>query len=142
MKAARGEPGPAAWLLRLARTRRAGRWIGWIFAHMSFAIPVKRLRETGTLLAFYHPRPAYPIHVLIVPKRAWGSLMELESSDAAFLRDLFETVQALVRELGLDAGGYRLIANGGEFQDVAQVHFHLVGGEQSAVSRQLSALKE
>ena len=31
---------------------------------MSFAIPVKRLRETETLLAFYHPKPAYPFHVI------------------------------------------------------------------------------
>ena len=121
----------SGWLLRLARTRRAGRWMGWVFAHMSWAIPVQRLRETGTLLAFYHPQPAYPVHILIVPKRAWGSLLELESSDGAFLRDLVETVQALVRELGLDAGGYRLIANGGEFQDAAQLHFHLVGGKLS-----------
>lgn len=38
-------------LARLAR-RPTGRAIaGWVFAHMSFAIPVRRLRETDTLLA-------------------------------------------------------------------------------------------
>jgi histidine triad (HIT) family protein len=108
--------------------------LGWVFAHMSWAIPVKRLRETDTLLAFYHPRPAYPVHILIVPKRAWGTLLDLEASDSAFLRDLVETIQALVRELGLDVGGYRLIANGGDFQDAVQLHFHLVGGELKAES--------
>jgi diadenosine tetraphosphate (Ap4A) HIT family hydrolase len=51
--------------------------IGWIFAHMSFAIPVKRLRETETLMAFYHPKPAYPFHVLLVPKKAIASLRSL-----------------------------------------------------------------
>jgi hypothetical protein len=29
--------------------------IGWVFTYMSFAIPVNRLRETKTLIAF-HPR--------------------------------------------------------------------------------------
>jgi histidine triad (HIT) family protein len=128
-----GERKWIGWLLRLARTRRMGRCIRWVFEHMSFAIPVKRLRETDTLLAFHHPNPAYSVHILIVPKRAWGSLLELESNDSAFLRDLIETVQILVRDLGLDAGSYRLIANGGGFQDVAQLHFHLVSGTPPAV---------
>lgn len=92
---------------------------------MSFAIPVKRLRETKTLMAFRHPKPSYPFHVLIVPKKAVASLMELDASDAAFLADLYSTVQSLVEEFKLPA--YRLIVNGGEFQDVPQLHFHLAG---------------
>ncbi len=91
---------------------------------MSFAIPVKRLRETDTLMAFRHPKPSYPFHVLIVPKKAVASLMELDSSDAAFLADLYSSAQSLVEEFKLPA--YRLIVNGGEFQDVPQLHFHLI----------------
>ncbi|MBV6397300.1 MAG: hypothetical protein HFACDABA_02910 [Anaerolineales bacterium] len=91
---------------------------------MSFAIPVKRLRETGTLMAFYHPTPSYPFHVLIVPKKAIASLTELDPNDAAFLADLYSTVQHLVNEFKLPA--YRLIVNGGEFQEVPQLHFHLI----------------
>jgi len=70
--------------------------IGWIFAHMSFAIPVKRLRETETLLAFYHPKPAYQFHVLLVPKKSVTSLKEFDSRDSVFLTDLYSTVQSLV----------------------------------------------
>ncbi|MEZ4510613.1 MAG: hypothetical protein R3C62_01950 [Chloroflexota bacterium] len=39
---------------------------------MSFLIPVQRLRETATLLAFHHPKPSYPLHILLVPKRPLG----------------------------------------------------------------------
>ena len=98
--------------------------IGWIFAHMSFAIPVKRLRETETLLAFYHPKPAYQFHVLLVPKKSVTSLKEFDSRDSVFLTDLYSTVQSLVDEFQLAA--YRLIVNGGEYQDFPQLHFHLV----------------
>jgi histidine triad (HIT) family protein len=98
--------------------------IGWIFAHMSFAIPVKRLHETETLMAFYHPKPAYPFHVLLVPKKAVPSLKDLDSTDTSFLIDLYSTVQNLVDEFQLPA--YRLIVNGGEFQDFPQLHFHLI----------------
>jgi histidine triad (HIT) family protein len=99
-------------------------WIGWIFAHMTFAIPVKRLRETKTLLAFYHPKPAYPFHVLLVPKKAVASLKDLDPTDISFLTDLFSAVQGLVNEFQLPA--YRLIINGGEYQDFPQLHFHLI----------------
>ncbi|NJM39812.1 MAG: HIT domain-containing protein [Anaerolineae bacterium] len=96
---------------------------------MSFVIPVHRLRETHTLIAFYHPKPSYAVHILLVPKRAVFSLMALAPDDAAFLTDLMTTVQSLVRELNLELAGYRLIANGGEYQDVPQLHFHLVSGQ-------------
>ncbi len=108
----------------ILRNRWLARFVRWVFAHMSFAIPVKRLRETSTLMAFRHPKPAYPFHVLIVPKKEVASLTELDPSDTAFLADLFSTVQSLVAEFQLPA--YRLIVNGGEFQDVPQLHFHLV----------------
>ncbi|RPJ23768.1 MAG: HIT domain-containing protein [Chloroflexi bacterium] len=98
--------------------------IGWIFAHMNFAIPVKRLRETETLMAFHHPKPSYPFHVLLLPKKAVVSLKEFDPTDTAFLTDLYSTVQSLVNEFHLPA--YRLIVNGGEYQDFPQLHFHLI----------------
>ena len=91
---------------------------------MSFAIPVKRLRETDTLVAFFHPKPSYPFHVLLVPKKAVASLQEFDSTDTAFLADLYSTVQSLVKKFQLPA--YRLVVNGGEYQDFPQLHFHLI----------------
>ena len=110
-------------------------WIGWIFAHMSFALPVKRRRETETLLAFYHPKPAYPFHVLLVPKKAVRSLDKLNARDTTFLSDLYSTVQSLVDEFQLAEGAYRLIVNGGKYQDFPQLHFHLVSDVETGSSR-------
>lgn len=115
-----------ATLLRLARSPVARFFIGWIFAHMSFALPLQRLRETETLVAFHHPKPAYPTHILIVPKKALRSLADIGETDSAFLADLFQTAQSLVAELQLESAGYRLIVNGGKYQDVPQLHFHLI----------------
>jgi len=91
---------------------------------MSFVIPVKRLRETDTLMAFFHPKPVYPFHVLLVPKKAVASLKDLDPTDTVFLVDLYSTVQSLVNEFELPA--YRLIVNGGEYQGFPQLHFHLI----------------
>ncbi len=101
---------------------------GWLFAQMSFALPVQRLRETPNLIAFRHPKPAYAFHVLIVPKKAVASLADLDPADTAFLADLYATAQSLVQEFQLTA--YRLVVNGGEYQDFPQLHFHLISDVQ------------
>ena len=115
-------------LFSLARAPLAGFSIGWLFAYMSFLIPLQRLRETQTLLAFHHPKPGHRVHILIVPKKAIASIRDLTPADGPFLADLFQTVQSLVAELGLESAGYRLVVNGGAYQDVPQLHFHLISG--------------
>jgi histidine triad (HIT) family protein len=93
---------------------------------MSVLIPLHRLRETGALMAFHHPQPRYPLHILILPKREIASLLEITSADQQFLMDLFACVRELVIEFELEEKGYRLIANGGAFQDFPHLHFHLI----------------
>ncbi len=113
-------------ITRLASLPFIQKSIGWIFSHMSFALPVKRLRETKSLIAFYHPNPTYKVHILLVPKKSIASLSELAPADQDFLAELFQCVQSLVAELHLEEAGYRLIVNGGKYQQIPQLHFHLV----------------
>jgi histidine triad (HIT) family protein len=103
--------------------------IRWMFRHMSFAIPVKRLRETSTLIAFHHPQPSYPFHILLTAKRPYSSFMDLPITDTTFMRELILTVQSLITEFKLEDSGYRLITNGGIYQDIPQLHFHLISDE-------------
>jgi histidine triad (HIT) family protein len=118
-------------LLRLARTHLGRFLVGFLFAHMSQFLPVDRLAETGTLIAFRHPQPTYPFHVLIVPKKQVVSLEALDPADSNFLSDLYATVQKLAKQFDLGAEGYRLIVNGGKFQDIPQLHFHLISDHQT-----------
>lgn len=84
---------------------------------------MQRLRETDTLIAFHHPQPSYPFHVLLVPKQAYASLLDVPPQATDFMSELSETIQSLVREFHLESGGYRLITNGGPYQDVLHVPF-------------------
>jgi len=113
---------------KIKRYPAAQKALGWSFEHLSFLIPAKRLKETPSLIAFQHPKPCYEVHILLVPKRSLASLMDLKDNDADFLADLVMTTQELVKELDLEPKGYRLIVNGGENQDIPQLHFHLVSG--------------
>lgn len=116
-----------ALLLCLARSPVAGWLIAFILAHAAFLLPAERLYETRSLLAFRHPQPSYAVHILLVPRRRLANLTAIGAEDAEFLHDLFAAVRHLVATLDLEPGGYRLIANGGAYQDVPHLHFHLVG---------------
>jgi len=119
-------------LFSVARSRIGETIARFGFARLPGALPVQRLAETERVIAFYHPRPSYPVHVLLVPKRAVKSLMHLRADELAITADVVTLAQRLVRELGLQ-GGYRLIVNGGRFQDVGQLHFHLIGDHVRSV---------
>ena len=117
--------------MKFARSRIGKKLVGWFFSHLSGLLPVDRLYETESLLAFYHPEPSYDVHILLVPKKAIASLMDLTDDDQNFLKDVVRTTQTLVKDLSLDETGYRIILNGGSFQEVPQLHFHLVADKRS-----------
>jgi histidine triad (HIT) family protein len=97
--------------------------------NMNILIPTKHLRETDTLIAFFHPKPSHLFHVLILPKAQYSSLMDVSEKDNKLLSDLVESVKSLIKEYKLDKVGYRLITNGGKYQDIKYLHFHLVADE-------------
>jgi histidine triad (HIT) family protein len=126
--------GLMALLLRLARSPAGGWIIAFFLAHAAFLLPAGRLYETRSLLAFPHPRPSYPVHILLVPRHRLAGLTALSPADVEFLQDLFTAVRHLVITLNLEPEGYRLIANGGAYQDVPHLHFHLVSGTSEDVT--------
>lgn len=116
----------AKYLFLVARSRFGALITGWSFAYLSAFIPVNRLYETELVLAFYHPKPSYPTHILIVPKRQIQSLFALTEADAPVLRDVIQATQHLAQTLALEEKGFRLTVNGGAYQDVMQIHWHLI----------------
>jgi len=95
----------------------------WMLPNTPFLLPIKRVRETDSLLAFHHPRPEYLFHVVFVPKKTIHSFADLAPAEP-FVVDLIAVTQSLVAEYHLPA--YRLIVNGGEYQEFPLLHFHLI----------------
>lgn len=116
--------------MKFARSKIGNKLVGWFFSYMSAYLPVDRLYETESLLAFYHPEPSYDVHILLVPKKAITSFMDLTDDDQNLLKDVVRATQTLVKDHSLDESGYRIILNGGSYQEVPQLHFHLVADKR------------
>lgn len=118
-------------LFRLAKTAFFGKAVGVGLAYFSFLIPVKKVHETAATLVFYHPKPAWANHVVIVPKKPIGTLLNLSQPDnIRYISAIFFSARDVIAKLSFTDKGYVLCANGGPRQEVGQVHFHLFTGKR------------
>jgi histidine triad (HIT) family protein len=85
--------------------------------------------SSDDVVAIRDRNPAAPLHVLVMPKRHVASIKEISSSDGELLGELFETMNRIAGDEGVD-GGYRVVTNVGPDagQSVFHLHFHLIGG--------------
>ncbi len=98
-------------------------------------IPSTKVYEDDTVLAFRDLDPQAPEHVLIIPKKHLSSVLDFGAEDRELAAHILtDVVPALARTLGIDAGGFRLVANTGTDggQTVGHLHFHLLGGRPLA----------
>ncbi|MBI1775597.1 MAG: histidine triad nucleotide-binding protein [Proteobacteria bacterium] len=94
-------------------------------------IPSKKLYENEHAFAFHDIRPLAPVHVLVIPKGPYVSATDFaEQASPAEQAGLFKAIGEVVRLTGVGPGGYRLLVNNGADanQEVAHLHFHVVGG--------------
>lgn len=113
-------------LLKAARWRISKPLVKFFFKYMDHFLFVERLHENAHWVAFHHPQPDYPFHVLILAKGGLVSLTEAPPDSPHLYAELFEIVKILIKEFQLEKNGYRLISNGGPHQTIPQWHWHLI----------------
>jgi histidine triad (HIT) family protein len=93
-------------------------------------IPCSKVYEDDSILSFNDINPGAPVHVLIIPKKHISNLNELSLEDSSIISHIFYKAKDIAKDLGIDEGGYRIVANCGKDggQTVSHVHFHLLGG--------------
>lgn len=91
-------------------------------------IPIVPLYEDEEFLAFHDVSPQAPVHVLVIPKAHYATLMDV--TDSRLMGRAIEAVKRTAEALGLTAEGFRIVVNTGENggQTVPHLHFHLLGG--------------
>lgn len=92
-------------------------------------IPSAKVYEDGDVLAFRDVDPQAPVHVLIIPKKHFSSILE---ADADTVAKLVGVAKKLARELGVDEKGFRLVINTGKDggQSVPHLHIHMLGARE------------
>ena len=91
-------------------------------------LPSTILFEDDEFIAIKDIYPKAPVHVLIIPKKAYESLEAVDFDNDAFYAKLLKTARLIAKDLGI-ADNYKLFMNvGKKMQDVPHLHLHLMGG--------------
>jgi histidine triad (HIT) family protein len=90
---------------------------------------VKKVLETDNVLAYYHTKPFWPVHIVAIPKKHIPSLITLEESDNEMLLELLKVIKKVATMVTEEKGACRVITNLGEYQDSKHLHWHIVSGE-------------
>lgn len=90
-------------------------------------IPSNKVYEDERVLAFRDIEPQAPVHVLLVPKQHFTSIMDVDAETFGYMQGI---VKKLANELGIAEKGFRVVINTGEDgqQSVKHLHFHILGG--------------
>jgi len=95
-------------------------------------IPCKKVYEDSHALAFHDINPQARLHVLVIPKGAYVSWADFAARGSTEeIAGLVRAVGKVATQLGLDASGYRTLANHGpdSHQEVPHFHIHVFGGQ-------------
>ena len=96
---------------------------------LSGRTPVRKVHETANVLAYYHTRPFYPVHIVVIPKKHIASLLTLEPGDNELLLELMDVVKNVASQVQSEYGACRVLTNLGKYQDSRHLHFHVFFGE-------------
>ncbi len=96
-------------------------------------IPSTKVYEDEEILAFRDLHPVAPTHVLLVPKKHFSNILELNDHPkeaGLVLAAINRAAEAVAKSEGLNKG-FRLINNCGPDggQTVMHLHVHLIGGK-------------
>ncbi|NUQ05929.1 MAG: HIT domain-containing protein [Anaerolineae bacterium] len=97
---------------------------------LSGITPVERVHETANVLAFRHTRPAFPVHIVVIPKRHISSLLDITPEDEPLLLELLAVIRAVAAQVLAEHGACRVVTNLGAYQESKHLHWHVVSGER------------
>jgi len=97
-------------------------------------IPSTIVYQDKEIMAFRDIHPVAATHILIIPRRHIGSLVDIKTGDLPLISRMVDTANKLAKQEGVSEKGYRLVINSGKEggQLVQHLHMHLIGGRKLA----------
>ncbi len=83
------------------------------------------LLETDKTVAIDYPVQHDGDHFVIIPKRDIRNIGDIREGDQPYIMDALAVISQLVKDKNLRS--YRILTYGPERQDIAYLHFHLLG---------------
>ena len=94
---------------------------------LSGKLDVQILHQDERVMAFHHPDPMTPLHVVVIPKAHVAGLLAPEALDPDLMRSVMVAIQEVARLLGLRDRGFYVRANAAAPDVTPHMHWHVMG---------------
>ena len=93
-------------------------------------IPTEIVYEDEFVAAFKDLNPQAPIHILVVPKKHYDNVMQVEENDDIIAK-IYSAINKIAKKESFAENGFRVINNCGKDagQTVMHMHFHVIAGK-------------
>jgi histidine triad (HIT) family protein len=91
---------------------------------------IKIVYESDHVLAFYHTKPIYEKHIVVISKKHIHNLSTVSDNDLTILYEMIKVCREIMKTYDFRHKGGRVITNLGIFQDTPHLHFHVICGEK------------
>ena len=93
-------------------------------------IPTEMVYEDEFVAAFKDLNPQAPVHILVVPKKHYDNVMQVEENDD-IISKIYNAINKIAKKEKFDGNGFRVINNCGKDagQTVMHMHFHIIAGK-------------
>ena len=94
-------------------------------------IPTNIVYEDEFVTAFNDMNPQAPVHILVVPKKHYASVLDVKNN-VEIITKIYNAINIIANKQGFDKEGFRVINNCGENagQTVMHMHFHILAGKK------------
>lgn len=105
---------------------------GCIFCKIiSGEIPSSKVYEDDKVLAFNDINPLAPIHILIIPKKHYDSIIDVDECEMDIVKYIHNTINKIAKDYNFYESGFRIVTNCGQDggQEVKHLHYHILAGK-------------
>ncbi len=93
-------------------------------------MPADFVYQDDEIVAFKDINPQAPVHILVVPRKHYATLLDLKPEDAELTGRLILVANEIAKEFNIHNRGFRLVFNCNREagQSIYHTHLHLLGG--------------
>ncbi|SHG90958.1 histidine triad nucleotide-binding protein [Tepidibacter thalassicus] len=94
-------------------------------------IPSTKIYEDDKVLAFKDINPIAPIHILVIPKKHYESIIHIPDNEMDIISDIHKVINKIAKDMNFEQSGFRIVNNCGKDagQEVKHIHYHIIGGK-------------
>lgn len=82
--------------------------------------------EDDFVIVFNDIKPVAKTHILIIPKKHISNFLDIKNNFD--FSKMIKVTQKIIKKNKIDLG-YKLIFNGGKYQEIPHLHWHLLAGD-------------